>query len=383
MRGQMKTWLAIGLIVATGMTLPAMAAEPAAFDCSWTATYYPGPNFTGTPFTRYDSVITFDWGAEAPFGGMPNDNFTVRWEKNEYFGSAKYAFAAASDDGVRMYLDGVLIIDSWHSNQMQFTIVEKTLTAGVHKITVEYYEELGRAAIQAGYYPVSSCTNCSPSTACTPNGTPYPTSTTSSAAATAAAGSGGSSSGGSGGSSGGTSGGSSSSNKTPTPIPTLTPTPIGYISAQAQQSLPGSQEGGIILDQADVKAFTWTGFPGPSIGTNGTNGTHGMVKNRNTRATFEAEWVFIMPEAGYYDVFVFIPEGNKATESAYYTVNHAGNESDPIEVDQRKNAGKWVSLGSFYFQANTIQSVSVTNATGETTASTEVLLDAVMLLVSP
>ena len=43
--------------------------------------YYPQPDFGGTPVTRVDPAIDFDWGAGDPgIAGFPADGFSVRWE---------------------------------------------------------------------------------------------------------------------------------------------------------------------------------------------------------------------------------------------------------------------------------------------------------------
>ena len=45
---------------------------------------------------------------------MPADNFSVRWSGQvKVTSSAPYTFYATTDDGVRLWIDGHLIIDKW------------------------------------------------------------------------------------------------------------------------------------------------------------------------------------------------------------------------------------------------------------------------------
>jgi len=44
------------------------------------------------------------------------------------------------DDGVRLYVDGKLVIDEWESNPVTEFTGDIRLRAGNHAIKVEYYE---------------------------------------------------------------------------------------------------------------------------------------------------------------------------------------------------------------------------------------------------
>ncbi|MGP4100448.1 golvesin C-terminal-like domain-containing protein [Nonomuraea sp. KM90] len=58
-------------------------------------------------------------------------------------------------------------------------------------------------------------------------------------------------------------------------------------------------------------------------------------------------WNLTMPAGGQYEVFVRYPSGATATD-APYQVTHGGG-STQVKVDQTRNAGEWVSLGSYDF----------------------------------
>ncbi|MCK2216365.1 DNRLRE domain-containing protein [Actinomadura sp. ATCC 31491] len=87
-------------------------------------------------------------------------------------------------------------------------------------------------------------------------------------------------------------------------------------------------------------------------------------------------WNLTTPTAGTYKVAVQYPSGATAT-NAKYTVKHDGGTADVV-VDQTKNAGTWVELGSYTFTAGTAHSITLTDAANGT-----VVADAVKLVRDP
>ena len=81
------------------------------------------------------------------------DRFSIRFTQQVDLTAGEYTFTTTSDDGVRVKVDGDLVIDKW-VNQGPTTWTGVTnLTAGAHTIVVEYYEGGGGASIQANYTP--------------------------------------------------------------------------------------------------------------------------------------------------------------------------------------------------------------------------------------
>ena len=105
------------------------------------ANYFANPNLLGSPvLSRQDAEINFDWGLLAPDPAVPADNFSARWVKNELLDGATYEFTVIADDGVRLFLDGTLVIDQWNDQSATAYTVEQVMTAGTHEIKMEYYE---------------------------------------------------------------------------------------------------------------------------------------------------------------------------------------------------------------------------------------------------
>ncbi|MDP1698131.1 MAG: PA14 domain-containing protein [Xanthomonadaceae bacterium] len=64
--------------------------------------------------TRIDPTVNFDWGSGAPAPGIGGDDFAVRWDGMvEAPQTGAYIFSTQSDDGVRLWINGALVIDNW------------------------------------------------------------------------------------------------------------------------------------------------------------------------------------------------------------------------------------------------------------------------------
>ncbi len=117
--------------------------------------YFANTTLSGTPaLTRSDTDIDFDWGNGSPGDGIPADGFSARWTGTVTApATAAYTFAATSDDGSRIYLDGKLVVDNWGDHGAQTaTSSPVQLTAGEpHTLRVEYYENAGGASVSVGW----------------------------------------------------------------------------------------------------------------------------------------------------------------------------------------------------------------------------------------
>jgi YVTN family beta-propeller protein len=110
----------------------------------------PGRIFSGTPLRVASEAIDFDWGTNSPGAGVPVDNFAVRWTGwLQAASTGNHVLQTLSDDGVRVWVNNVLVIDNWtdHGPTLNNSAA-LALTAGVRvPIRVEYYEATGGATI--------------------------------------------------------------------------------------------------------------------------------------------------------------------------------------------------------------------------------------------
>lgn len=133
---------------ATGTTAVGTAACPGPY-AAWVGEYYatvtlPASTPTPTPtLCRNDATIGFASTSAAPAPGIPADNFSVRWTRTVNFTAATYNFTVGSDDGSRLYIDGVLVINHWSDHGYSTMSASRALTAGDHTVVVEFYERGG------------------------------------------------------------------------------------------------------------------------------------------------------------------------------------------------------------------------------------------------
>lgn len=109
--------------------------------------YYQGLNFNTYKLTRTDEKIDFNWYSGAPDYTMRADTFSVRWTgriKPRY--TETYTFYLNSDNGRRLWINNVLVIDQWIDNWGTEYTASVTLNANqLYDIKLEYFESYGGA----------------------------------------------------------------------------------------------------------------------------------------------------------------------------------------------------------------------------------------------
>ena len=81
----------------------------------------------------------------APRPGVPADLFSVRWTGQHEFHAGCYRFGLFADDGVRLWVDGELLVDEWHPGRGDLSTAPITcLSSGHHEVVVEYFENTRR-----------------------------------------------------------------------------------------------------------------------------------------------------------------------------------------------------------------------------------------------
>jgi RHS repeat-associated protein len=125
------------------------------------ASYYPNTSLTGQPEWRQnDPSINFNWGStQTPlredgstfiFADGRTDNYSVRWTGNINIPTAgDYTFSTVADDGTRLTIEQTQAIDDWNVHTATTkTSAPITLSQGLHKIVLEYFENTGAASVQ-------------------------------------------------------------------------------------------------------------------------------------------------------------------------------------------------------------------------------------------
>ncbi|HZR79849.1 MAG TPA: PQQ-dependent sugar dehydrogenase [Candidatus Binatia bacterium] len=108
------------------------------------AEYFADAALANVALTRTDPTVDFDWGSGSPDPRVPPDNFSVRWTgrvKPDF--SETYRFYTTTDDGVRLWVNGKLVIDEWVDQPPTEWSGTVALTGGLaYDIKMEFYERL-------------------------------------------------------------------------------------------------------------------------------------------------------------------------------------------------------------------------------------------------
>ncbi|TGE09573.1 PA14 domain-containing protein [Hymenobacter fodinae] len=111
--------------------------------------YYAGKKFEKLVLTRTDPTIDFNWtvgpnGAHfvSPGPGVPGEWFSVRWVGHIYAPvTGFYTFQIATDDGMRVWIGGDKVLDSWNDQPVTISTTHLKMQAGsYYSLRVEYYQ---------------------------------------------------------------------------------------------------------------------------------------------------------------------------------------------------------------------------------------------------
>ncbi len=137
----------------------------------WRTEYYPNPTLRGLPALAGESdKVDFDWGTHGPFTVNfplpapfppipidlgPVDLFSARFTQIRRFRPGWWRFRLRGDDGVRLWVDDRLVINSWKDQSATEYVEEHYLSGGDHLLRVEYYEHAGVASVLLQVEPVN------------------------------------------------------------------------------------------------------------------------------------------------------------------------------------------------------------------------------------
>jgi hypothetical protein len=112
--------------------------------------YYDQIDFTDLKVTRTDATVNFNLGEGSPDPSIDPETFSVRWtgQVQPQF-SETYTLYTVSDDGVRLTVNGQVVVDNLTIHPATEDSGTITLAAGQkYDIRLEYYENTFDAVIQ-------------------------------------------------------------------------------------------------------------------------------------------------------------------------------------------------------------------------------------------
>jgi len=102
---------------------------------------------------RIDPTVDFSWGDGSPDPSMRSDDFTVRWTGMiEVPATDTYTFHTETDDGVRLFVNGQLVIRNWTDHSVTHNSGDIALIAGQkYEFILEWYERGGSAVCELSW----------------------------------------------------------------------------------------------------------------------------------------------------------------------------------------------------------------------------------------
>jgi hypothetical protein len=122
----------------------------------WVGTYY-NNTLLSSPASSVQASpsLNFRWNGAAPAATVDAKTFSARWTRFLATTEGEYPFSINAVGGVRLWVDGKLEINDWDVQPGIYLKHEKTvkLSAGLHRIDVEYVNRDGFAQIEFGNLP--------------------------------------------------------------------------------------------------------------------------------------------------------------------------------------------------------------------------------------
>jgi hypothetical protein len=391
----------------------------------WKGEYFTNIELADNPGkTDYLETLDVNWGSGSPGQYFHPNWFSARFTRAVFMPAGTYKFNLTTEGGVRLWVDDGLVIDEWRETDKTTRTGTTTVGAGNHQIRVEFYESYGKASVKLVWLPAQP----PPPPISGWRGEYYATPDLTGGAGMLRDdkaidfdwGDGAPRTG------------------LPTDFFSARWTRSLYLAPAGYYRFTALTDDGIrlwvddkqILDEwhrtdsqtyyADayltagthivkVEYYEHTGFARIRLTWQraNTSSTQALVDDADAgfvrggdqaswtlvksgyggrswqtlnRAGWWARWTPVLPKPARYEVSVYVPGGRNATTTAIYYVKHEGDVTT-VKVDQSKNAGKWVSLGTYNFNANNTEFVHLDGITEEPAGTRTIGFDAVKFVL--
>jgi hypothetical protein len=111
--------------------------------------HFPTNAYSGAPtLVRTDAVVNFNWGSGSPDPSISVDHFTARWTGSvQPIFNETYTLYTTTDDGVRLWVNGQLLIDHWvDQGPTEWSGSLPLVAQQKYNLEMDYYENGGGAA---------------------------------------------------------------------------------------------------------------------------------------------------------------------------------------------------------------------------------------------
>jgi hypothetical protein len=166
-----------GSVTSSGATLTVVPTVVIGSGTGLSAVYFDNQDLTGAAVLRTDPTIDFAWaGTASPVAGIAPGTYSVRWSGQvQAQVTQTYTFHATADDGVRLWVDGRLLIDRWIDQPATEYSGSIALNAGArYDIALEYYQAGGDTRIALAWSGPATAKQIVPATQLYPATVPGP-----------------------------------------------------------------------------------------------------------------------------------------------------------------------------------------------------------------
>jgi hypothetical protein len=127
--------------------------------------YFRGEKLMVHAVTRIDPRLEFSWDSVVPDIAVPREHFTARWTGWIKAAPGTYKLTAIHDDGIRIWMDGRLVLDNWGNwGKESFNFA---FTGRLQELKVEYRQGDGGASFGLGWIaPGTTKAKAIPNEAC-------------------------------------------------------------------------------------------------------------------------------------------------------------------------------------------------------------------------
>ncbi|WP_079138539.1 DNRLRE domain-containing protein [Actinacidiphila rubida] len=150
--------------------------------------------------------------------------------------------------------------------------------------------------------------------------------------------------------------------------------PDGSLASRTDDGVPvGLQV--VLADNSDTQNTSSTGtWTTASTSDPTTEQGYDYRTHATGTGTDAFTWQLNVPEDGTYTMYARYPQVSGASTAAVYTLHHDDGTTSTSTVDQTKNTGTWVSLGSAAFKQGNSSSLSLAQNAGGTVSADAVKL---------
>ncbi len=139
-----------------GGALVSLSYEPINSFPDYKGEYFNNIDLQGAPvLVRNDREINFNYGSGSPAPQVQPDNFSVRWTRTQNFAAGAYRITVSMDDGARVYIDNMLVLNQWVEGANRTLSVDVPLSAGQHTLRIEYFERGGSGNMSFSIAPLA------------------------------------------------------------------------------------------------------------------------------------------------------------------------------------------------------------------------------------